>query len=119
MEEDSEGAAMTVRHMRLTLGLFFLCAGTALLAARFAAPERVAKSFDLMRLTLGAMLALVLGGVNLAKWYAGRLAYDEMTTPVRRPLSPDPAARSEDVEPNPELDFSRADPEPVRKPGNS
>lgn len=96
---------MTVRHMRLTLGLFFLCAGAALLAARFLAPERVAKSFDLMRLTLGALLALVLAGVNLAKWYAGRMAYEQASTPVRRPLQPDPAARDADPEPNPDFDF--------------
>lgn len=110
---------MTVRHMRLVLGLFFLCTGTALLAVRFMDPERVAKSFDLLRLTLGALLALVLGGVNLAKWYAGRLAHDNMTTPVRRPFRPDPAVRTEDTEPNPDFDFTRPDPEPVRKPGNS
>lgn len=107
---------MTVRHMRLTLGLFFLCAGTVLLAARFIAPERVAKAFDLLRLTLGALLALVLGGVNLAKWYAGRMAYEQMSAPVRRPLQPDRSRDPDDTEPNPAFDFNNPDPPQTPKP---
>lgn len=110
---------MTVRHMRLTLGLFFLSAGAVLLAARFLAPERVAKAFDLLRLTLGALLALVLGGVNLAKWYAGRMAYEQMTTPVRRPLQPDRSRDPDDNEPNPAFDFSDPDASQTQKPTNS
>lgn len=98
---------MTVRHMRLTLGLFFLAAGVTLLTARFVAPERVAKSFDLLRLTLGALLALVLAGVNLAKWYAGRAARAHAATPVRRPLQPGPTAADEPH--NPDFDFGPPD----------
>ncbi|HEY1186299.1 MAG TPA: hypothetical protein VGE74_01520 [Gemmata sp.] len=105
--------------MRLTLGLFFLCAGTALLAARFVAPDRMAKAFDPLRMTLGALLALVLGGVNLAKWYAGRMAYEELTTPVRRPLRPEIVTRPGEVETNPEFDFKQPGPEPIQKPMDS
>ena len=104
---------MTVRHMRLTLGLFFLCAGTTLLALRVFAPDVMAKAFDLTRMTIGAFLALVFAGLNLAKWYAGRLACEQMTTPVRRPLQPDPTAREESG-PNPAFDFN----EPTDKPAN-
>lgn len=96
---------MTVRHMRLALGSFFVAAGTGLLAVRFLAPELVARTFDLMRLTLGALLALVLGSMNLAKWYAGRVAYEQRATPVRRPLQSDPAQTGR--EQNPEFDFDR------------
>ena len=102
---------MTVRHMRLALGLFFLLAGTVLLAARFLAPERVGRSFDLLRLTLGALLALVLGGVNLAKWYAGHAAFRQRATPIRRPLQPNPARRA-DEDPNPDFDFGPPDRSP-------
>ena len=111
---------MTARHMRLTLGLFFLCTGTVLLAARFLAPDRIAKTFDLMRLTLGAILALVLAGVNLAKWYAGRMAYERMTTPVRRPLQPDPDEGPAGADgPNPDFDFSRSESEGASRSNNS
>jgi hypothetical protein len=103
---------MKVRHMRLALGLFFLAAGVGLLVGRFAAPEQLGKAFNLTRLTIGACLAVVLGGVNLSKWYAGRLAYEQLSTPVRLPLRPDPEARTRD-EPNPAFDFG--DPAPRDK----
>src|SRR5829696_7221777 len=67
-----EGAAMAVRQLRLMLGLFFLFAGVGLLVLRFAVPDAVAR-FNPTRLLIGAFLALVLAGVNLAKWYAGYL----------------------------------------------
>jgi heme A synthase len=99
---------MTVRHMRLAVGLFFLVAGVALLALRFGAPDAAARLNSPMRLLIGALLALVLGGVNLAKWYAGVLAFDRAATPVRRPLEPDPTAGSE-PEYLPEFDFGKKD----------
>ncbi len=104
---------MTVRHMRLTVGLFFLCAGTTLLALRLFVPGAMAQLFDPTRMLLGAFLALVFAGLNLVKWYAGWLAYQEATTPVRRPLQPDSAA-TRDSGPNPAFDFS----EPTDKPPN-
>jgi hypothetical protein len=92
----------------LTLGLFFLIAGLALLGLRFGAPEAAARLNDPMRLLLGALLALVLGGLNLAKWYAGWLATDRAATPIRPPFQPDPTARAE-PEHNPEFDFTDRD----------
>jgi hypothetical protein len=92
--------------MRLMVALFFFVAGVSLLALRFGAPEAAARINSPTRLLIGALLALVLGGLNLAKWYAGWLAHDEATTPVRQPLQPDPSA-SADPEYNPELDFSK------------
>lgn len=96
---------MAVRHMRLALGAFFVLAGVVLLAVRFGAPEAVAR-FDPLRLSLGAVLAIVLGAVNILKWYSGYLWAKQQATPVRRPLRPDPAARGGD-EYNPEFDFGR------------
>ncbi|MDY3555820.1 hypothetical protein R5W24_004966 [Gemmata sp. JC717] len=110
---------MAVRHMRLAIGLFFLMAGATLLTVRFVAPDRVAQLFDPLRLALGAILALVLAGVNFAKWYAGRLAHDELSTPVRRPFQPDPVRRGEDSEPNPDFDFGKPESGPARKSNNS
>ncbi len=104
---------MTVRHMRLTLGLFFLFAGTGLLALRLLVPDVTARLFDPTRMMIGAFLALVFAGLNLAKWYAGRLAYEQMTTPVRRPLQPDPTA-SKESEPNPAFDFSESTEKPSK-----
>jgi hypothetical protein len=99
---------MMLRHMRLTLGLFFLIAGTAVLVVRFAVPD-VAARLDPGRLLLGGLLGLVLAGVNLAKWYAGWLAAQERATPVRRPFQPDPTAGSEH---NPAFDFTKPDEQP-------
>jgi hypothetical protein len=104
---------MTVRHLRLMIGLFFLVAGTAILALRFCAPEVAARVNDPMRLLIGGLLGLVLAGVNLAKWYAGWLAAEERATPVRHPFQPDPTA-SADPENNPDFDFTRSD-EPTKK----
>ena len=98
---------MTLRHLRLMLGLFFLFAGVGLLVLRFAVPDAVAR-FNSTRLLIGALLALVLAGVNLAKWYAGYMWFQQQATPVRRPLQPDPAA-SADSEYNPEFDFNKGD----------
>ena len=97
---------MAVRHMRLAIGVFFLLAGAGLLALRFGAPDVAARLNDPTRLLIGALLALVLGGVNLAKWYSGALWFQQKSTPVRRPLQPDRDDRTEG-EYNPELDFGR------------
>jgi heme A synthase len=95
---------MTVRHIRLALGLFFLVAGLALLAFRFGAPEAAARLNDPTRLFLGGLLALALGGLNVARWYAGWIAFERAATPVRRPFEADQA---EGGEYNPEFDFNR------------
>jgi hypothetical protein len=93
---------MTVRTMRLALAVFFFLAGAALLVVRFAAPEAVA-GFDPTRLLIGALLALVLAGWNLMRWYASWMAFQERATPVRRPLQPGSDSREEEY--NPDFDF--------------
>lgn len=100
---------MAVRNLRLMLGLFFLCAGTGLFALMAFAPEVADRLNSRTRLAIGALLALVLGGLNVARWYASWAAYRQAATPVRPPLRPDPDAREED-ERNPDFDFG--------KPGN-
>jgi hypothetical protein len=91
--------------MRLLLGLFFLLCGTGLLILRLTAPELAAPVTNPTRLLLGALLALVMGGLNLAKWYAGLMAFEHSATPVRRPLEPNPLSHHE-REYNPAFDFS-------------
>jgi hypothetical protein len=97
---------MAVRHMRLAFGLLLLTAGSALLVVRFAAPEVAARINSPMRLLIGASLGVVLGALNVAKWYAGWLAHESAATPVRWPLQPDPAAQSE-TGVNPDFDFGK------------
>lgn len=101
---------MTVRYLRLTLGLFFLVAGAGLLAVRFAMPEVVAK-LDPLRLFLGAVFAIVLGGWNLTKWYAAVLDFRRSATPTRPPFRRDPGAAREEA-PNPDFDFGKPNDEP-------
>jgi len=96
---------MTVRHMRLALGIFFLVAGVVLLVLRFGVPDVVAK-LDPLRLFLGAILAVVLGAWNLMKWYSAWMWYHDQATPIRRPLQRDPLPQR-DEEPNPDFDFSK------------
>ena len=103
---------MAIRHMRLALGLFFLCAGVALLVVRFAVPDALPR-FDPMRIFLGALLALAMSFWNLSKWYAGWLWFREQATPVRVPLQRDPSAGGE-PEVLPEFDFSKPD-EPAKQ----
>lgn len=95
---------MAVRHMRLVLGVFFLVAGVGLLALRFGAPDVVAR-FNATRLLVGALLALVLAGVNFAKWYSGWLWFQQRATPARQPFRPDPTAGTDEY--NPEFDFNK------------
>jgi len=99
---------MALRHMRLALGLFFLVAGIGLLVLRFGMPDAAARINSPTRLLIGALLALALAGVNLAKWYSGWLWFQQQSTPVRRPLQPDPGASSE-PEFNSEFDFGKSE----------
>jgi hypothetical protein len=91
--------------MRLVLGTFFLIAGVGLLVLRFGMPDVAARINSPMRLLVGALLALVLAGLNFAKWYSGWLWFQQRATPVRRPLQPDRAGANEEY--NPEFDFSK------------
>jgi hypothetical protein len=112
MEEDSpcissvaEGTSMSVSSMRLGMAFFFLVVGLAIFARQWIMPGLDAR-FDSLRLNLGASLALVLAGVNLARWYTIRAFTRARQTPVRYPLQRDPSATPQD-EPNPEFDFTK------------
>jgi hypothetical protein len=99
---------MAVRHMRLVLGAFFLGAGVFLLVLRFGMPDVAARINSPNRLLIGALLALVLAGVNFAKWYSGWLWFQQQATPVREPLQSEPTATREEY--NPEFDFGKEPP---------
>lgn len=99
---------MAVATLRLALGLFFLAAGALILLRSVIAPGLNAR-FDPSRLDLGGVLALVLGGLNLARWYAAWSYRRYRATPVRTPLQPDPSLVRPEP-PNPELDFTRPGP---------
>lgn len=96
---------MAVRHMRLLLAMFFLLAGVGLLVLRFGMPDAAARINSPTRLLLGALLAIVLAGVNFAKWYSGYMWFQQQGTPVRAPLRSDRAGQGEEY--NPELDFGK------------
>lgn len=99
---------MSVAMLRLALGLFFLAAGTVILFRSLFAPGLNAR-FDPLRLDLGGVLAWVLAGLNLARWYAAWSYRRFRATPVRTPLQPDPSLVRPEP-PNPELDFTRPGP---------
>jgi hypothetical protein len=94
--------------MRLALGLFFLSAGAGLLALRFAAPDLAARFQSPTQLLLAGVFGVVLGGLNLARWYAAVLDFHRRATPVRRPFERDPGA-ARDEEPNPDFDFGKGE----------
>jgi hypothetical protein len=96
---------MLVYKLRLGLGLLFLVLSGVIFARSWIAP-RLDQQFDPLRLNLGGVMALVFGGLNIARWYAMRAARRARATPVRSPLQPDPSLVRPEI-PNPELDFTR------------
>lgn len=100
---------MNVRQLRLALGLFFFAAGIGLLVLRFGYPEVGDRIGSPRRLFVGALFALVMGGLNVARWYVAHMHFLHRATPVRAPLQPDPARRGP-AEYNPDFDFDRAKP---------
>ena len=77
---------MTVRTMRLTLGLFFLIAGGAILFVRYFMPGLIA-NLNGDRFLLGGVFALILAGLhhewspgNHTLLLLGRLANDQRLT---------------------------------------
>lgn len=98
---------MSVLMMRLTLGILFLILGAMLLCRELLFPGLFAQ-YDPIRLNLGGILALVFGGLNLARWYAARAVIEERRKPVHRPLQRDPSATPQEG-PNPEFDFTKRD----------
>lgn len=94
---------MSILAMRLVLGLLFLVLGVVILARQWLTPGLFA-GYDPLRLNLGGTLALVFGGLNLARWYAAWSFWQTTQTAVRYPLQPDPSAAPQ-VEPIAEFDF--------------
>jgi hypothetical protein len=107
---------MNVGVMRLGFAVFWLLVASLLFLRRYVVPEAVLGRIDSGNLDLGAVLAVVLGGWNLVRWYMGR-PRPPAESPLdtrRRPL--EPRRDGERVEEyNPEFDFTRqprANPEP-------
>jgi hypothetical protein len=96
---------MSVRIMRLTMGILFLFLGCVVFARGWLFPEFAAR-YDSLRMNLGGVFALVFGGLNLARWYAATELMKSSQTAVRYPLQRDPSAAPQ-VEPIPEFDFTK------------
>ena len=96
---------MSVMNMRLGLGILFLLLATAIFTREWLLPGFGA-NFDPLRMNLGGVLALVFGGLNLARWYTMWSYKRAQATPVRTPLQPDPSVVRPEP-PNPELDFTK------------
>jgi uncharacterized SAM-binding protein YcdF (DUF218 family) len=90
-------------RLRLVLGLLFLMLTAAIFTRAWSAPG-LDDRFDPLRLNLGGVLALVFGGLNLARWYSAWSYQQARRTPVRTPLQPNPEARDEPR--NLDLDFT-------------
>jgi hypothetical protein len=110
-------AAVTVLTMRLVMGILFLLLAGLMFGRRWLMPDLDAR-YDPLRMNLGAVLALVFGGLNLARWYAVWSYRRAKRTPVRTPLQPDPSVRPP-VVPHPELDFTKSDEMKAEEPRTS
>lgn len=108
---------MSVRNMRLTMGILFLILAGMIFARGWLYPE-VANVFDPLRMKLGGVFALVFGGVNLARWYAAWAFAKSSQTAVHYPLQPDPSAAPR-VEPIVEFDFTKQPAEGVEGQGEA
>jgi len=96
---------MSVHTLRLALGILFLVLAGVIFTRDWFAPG-LGAGFDPLRMNLGGVLALVFGGLNLARWYTWRSYRRSRATPVRTPLQPDPSVVRPEP-PNPELDFTK------------
>jgi hypothetical protein len=94
---------MSIRTLRLGLGLLFLGLGIAIFTRQWFFPELAAR-YDTLRMNLGGVFALVFAGLNLARWYAATQFVKSRQIAVHYPLQRDPSA-SPQVEPVPEFDF--------------
>jgi hypothetical protein len=102
---------MSVGVMRLAFGVFWLLVAALLFLRHYLVPDAVLDRLGTRNLDLGAVLAVVLGWWNLARWYMGR-PRPSAESPLdtrRRPL--EPRRDDERVEEyNPEFDFTRQPP---------
>jgi hypothetical protein len=96
---------MSIHVMRFAMGILFLLLGTAIFARGWIFPELDVR-YDPLRMKLGGVLALVFGGLNLARWYAAWSFVKSSQVAVRYPLQRDPSAAPQ-VEPIPEFDFTK------------
>jgi hypothetical protein len=98
---------MSVQSMRLGMGILFLALAGLIFTRAWLLPGLDAR-FNTLRMNLGGVLALILAGLNLARWYASWSYRRARATPVRTPLQPDPSPAAPEP-PNPELDFTKED----------
>ena len=96
---------MSIHVMRFSLGIFFLLLAGAIFTRRWLMPG-LDEKFDPLRMNLGGAIALMFGGLNLARCYAAWAWRNSMRTPVRYPLQPDPSVVPP-TESIPEFDFTR------------
>jgi hypothetical protein len=96
---------MSIRTMRLGLGVFFLVMAAAIFTRRWFFPQLDAR-FDPLRMNLGGAFALVFGCLNVVRWYLAWSHRRARATPVRTPLQPNPSIVRPEP-PNPELDFTQ------------
>jgi hypothetical protein len=106
---------MAVRHLRLALGVFFICMAALLFLREELAPAFAEKMKD-RHPVAGAWFALVLAGWNLSRWYTDWSAR-------RAPAGQNPLAvrthgreQNGEEEPNPDFDFTGGQPHPPAGP---
>jgi hypothetical protein len=110
---------MAVRHLRLVMAVFFLVMAGLLFFREQLFPGAAGRFRD-ENLALGAWLAVVLAGWNMARWYLDWSARRERRTEERGPLSARTHGRDpEKYEPNPELDFLKVPDAEKPPPGPS
>lgn len=102
---------MNVWHARLALGMFFMFAGVAVLVLRFGFPDVAQRFGRPLNMAIGGVFALVMGALNLARWYVAHQHFRSRATPVRTPLQPEREERAP-AEYNPDFDFDRTQPKP-------
>jgi hypothetical protein len=96
---------MPVQRMRFAMGMLFLLLAGVIFARAWLTPDLEAR-YDSLRMNLGGVLALILAGLNFARWYAVWSHRRAQATPVRTPLQRDPSLVRPEP-PNAELDFTK------------
>jgi hypothetical protein len=98
---------MNHRQLRLALGVFFIAMGVAVLVLRFGFPDVAVRFGRPLNMAIGGVFALVMGALNIARWYVAHMHFQRRATPVRTPLQPEREVRAP-AEYNPDFDFDRS-----------
>ncbi len=96
---------MRAENLRLVVALVFAAMAVLLHLRHVLIPE-VVEHFREGNLELGAWLATLLSGWNVARWYMARSYRQVRERAVRRPFRHDPEPTGP-VVPNPDFDFVR------------